>query len=592
MKERRDFLKAASLLPLTVTESIASSANPETPAQQSPGNPAPPAPDVPLPKGAPVQERQFPNYHLLGSPEPNGNLLGGTRPRDWQTTKSELLSALRDAAQPDDPIHNWLNTFRLTFDDRATAIVLGAVSTLKKSAAQPNLVYEPQLYDVSLRGAAGLLDRCLRYRNEMGAFEQGGINAGISYLAFLKIKPLQRNMIIQSSTADVADIEQVTQSNASHRYRDAKGLDKLFDKYHLQGLRIETEGGAAEAELVASKDRLRTRLLERQFHIQVDAQLAQFTRLLTSGSTANFAERYLRMHALLTEDLADAYRKLYSASQGVQQVLGMTTVTPGTGTPVSVDIPPFADAAALKDWVRGLIPPAEGDQRKPDVLDAMVIWTRAVMRELDTRSQYETEFTASIPLSQPWGKNKKVLVSTDVVKTAFGGATPSVTFSLDTDSLPYATLPQYLRVIGVGVTVQHNADDFSPPQYADAYDSTPYQSHDPDPSPKQKTDVKAIEAVKMARLNATVATPPQKLKDLTYMRPTIYLSNVRIQGGGSGDAEAALSFDPGCRNLSPVGSWTITFDPNALEFFASPTQVNDSWVAGLILHLRMRGMSA
>lgn len=599
MNDRRDFLKAASLLPLVVTESIANAAMPREDATP-PGSPVPPSVGkstrATLPNTAPVAEQAFRNYQLLGQPEadPSANLLGTKRPRDWQTTKDELAAALAATANKDDPIHDWLKTFKLSFDDRATAIVLDAVKTLHRTGKNSELRYEPQLYDASLRSASALLDRCLRYRNEMGGFEVAGISAGINYLAFLKSKPLQRNLIIQTSGADLAWIEQVTQAAAGHTYRSAHGVEKALDRYHLEALQIDAEGSAAEAELARAKDRLRTSLLEKQFHIQIDAQLAQLTRLLSSGSSSNYAERYLRMLALLVEDLADAYRKLYSASKGIQQVLGVSTVSPGTGAPVSADIPAFAAADPLRAWVQLMIPTQDGDIHKPDVLDALVIWTRAVMRQLDTRSQYETEFTVSIPLNQPWGPKNSVILPPSAITTAFSGGNPtgSVTFTLTPDALPYpsALVPHNIRVIGVGLTVEHSQDDASPPQFAKTYPSTPFQSKDPDPSDNQKTAVETFEQVKMSRLNAIVNTPSQSVPDVgSYSRPSIYLTNVRIQGGSGGDLEPTLSYDPGCHNLSPFGSWTIIIDPNILVFFQTASAISDSWITGLVLHLRLRG---
>jgi hypothetical protein len=192
MSERRNFLKAASLLPLIASDPEAAAASFQSSNPPPPGDPAPAMAGekaAPLPNPPDVTEKHFPNYHLLGQPDADSNLLGTERPRDWQATKAQLMRELQSAASPDDPIHKWLHTFSRSFDDLASEIVLNSARNVLRDGTPTELKYEPQLYDSSLRSASGLLDRCLRYRNEMGTFELSGVGAGISYLVFLKTKP-------------------------------------------------------------------------------------------------------------------------------------------------------------------------------------------------------------------------------------------------------------------------------------------------------------------------------------------------------------------------------------------------------------------
>jgi len=588
MSERRSFLKAASLLPLGIlantpaamadTEVSSTSSNAQEESGESRDHPLPPPPPQP-----PIQEQPFSDYHLLGKPDHEANLLGETRPRDWKTTKANLKVALKSAVLQDDPIHDWLKTFEVAFDDRATSIVLEAAKHAYQVAKPTELKYEPQLYDASLRSASVLLDRCLRYRNEMGGFEMAGVGAGVAYLTFVRLKPLQRNFLIHSNSADLAKIEQTTEAIVGHRYRQIWGIDKLFERRQLQAKEAEADGSAEEAARAEVKDNFLSALLQKQFHFQIDAQLAQFTRLLSPGSSSNFAERYLRMVAMLTEDLSDAYCKLFSASKGVQQVLNLSAVTVAMGSPINVDIPLFNTNVQVSAWVDQIVPSPGGSQRKPDILDALVLWARAVMRELDTSGQYESEFTVAIPLCQPWGKNNPPILSSTDISAAFVGAsaTGKLKFTLPNNSLPVAAVPSNIRVIGIGLTVEYSPDDASPVQYTPGF---------PAASSAQPAVVEKFETLKMARLNATVATPLQTLQGGgTYSRPQVFLPNVRIQGGNGGDLEPVLSYDPACRGLNPFGSWTISMDKNAIAFFATTTQQTDTQITGLILYLRLRG---
>src|ERR1700722_10729501 len=324
MNERRNFLKAASLLPLGVLSAAPAgmaAVEPSSIFSESDVDSGAVAPPIPPPPQPPIQEQPFTEYHLLGKPNHDANLFGDLSPKDWKTTKQGLEEALKAAAHADDPIHEWLKTFKVTFDDRATGIVLEAGKYVHRTSLAAELRYEPQLYDVSLRAASGLLDRCLSYRNEMGSFEVAGVSAGIGYLAFLKLKPLQRNFLIRSNSADLAKIEQTTEAIVGHKYRQVGGINRLFEKRQLQAKEAEADGSAEEAALAEVKDNFLSMLLQKQFHFQVDAQLAQLTRLLSTGASSNVAERYLRMLAMLTEDLSDAYCRLYSASKGVQTLL-------------------------------------------------------------------------------------------------------------------------------------------------------------------------------------------------------------------------------------------------------------------------------
>jgi len=592
MNERRTFLQ--TLIPLGFALAGSAQASPQEGGDEMiPPEQAYP-PSTPQEEPPPPQELPFSDYHLTGTPDRDGNLMG-TAPRtpNWDQNKVRVENELQRLAA-DDPITDWIKTFLPMFSERATAIVLNAVSTLYRTDKPAELRYEPELYDAMLRSAAVQLDRCLRYRNEMGGYEIMGIGAGVAYLTFLKIKPLQRNLIRQSSLADIDEIVKNTEERTRQIYADAHGLGRVFEKYQLLGLRAESRGEAIEAGHSELKEKLRTSLLERQFNIQTDAQLVEFTRLLTPGSAANYAERYLRLLTYLTEDLTDAYCKLYSASVGIQQVLQlMGSVQSGDGTAVPIGIPKFADASGVANWIQSVAP--SGELRQPDVLDGLVLWSRAIMRELDRRSQYESEFTVAIPLSQPAGSRKSPLVTISQVQSG------TVSFSLDSTVLPFASLPSALRVVGVGLSVERGSDDASPLQYTSGFPHTPSNpvvavgqtpAASQEPTPAQVTAAQVFEGVRMARLNATVTSPPQQYPGAInkYQRPPILLPSIRIQGGAGGDLEPRLSFSSACHNIVPfTGQWTIQMDPNAIEYYQSNGTIPANWVAGLIFYLRLRG---
>jgi hypothetical protein len=603
MDARRTFLRNISLLPLGVLNASPAIHNVDAALNVDNSEISQTPKMSELPQTPSPQEQPFTDYHLLGHADDEANLLGrGARPTNWREAKGRLFAELPNVAKADDPIHEWVKTFASSFDERATAIVLNSVSFMYRPAKPSELRYEPELYDVSLRSAAVQLDRCLRFRNEMGGYEISGINAGIGYLAFLKTKPIQRNLISMLSSADLEKLANAVEQRTSDIYAHAHGIGRIFEKYPLLGLRSEAEGAATESGLAEKKDRLRTNLLERQFNIQTDAQLAEFTRFLTPGSASNFAERYLRILAYVTDDLADIYRKLYSAAKGAQQVLQINTI-PAASSMIPVDIPLFADDAGVSSWVQKLIPTIAGHQRQPDVLDALVLWSRAMMRELDRRSQYESEFTLAIPLNQPAGKRGAPLLTNADMKTAFGHANPTglVSFGIDATLLPFG-LGNDLRVIAVGLSVERSQDDANPVQYTPGFaNPTPKPiaavgqtpQYDANPPAAQVNSVRDFEAPRLGRLNATIVSPQQTTPGGSYyQRPSVCVPNVRIQGGTSGDLEPVLSYDLACRNLLPFGKWAVQLDPKVIEYYQSDAPINDTWITGLVLYLRLRATAS
>jgi hypothetical protein len=219
---------------------------------------------------------------------------------------------------------------------------------------------------------------------------------------------------------------------------------------------------------------------------------------------------------------------------------------------------------------------------------------------LDEHAQFESETTISIPLTQPWGTKGVVHVSPSEIASAFGGASPSgsVKFTISADSLSLFSSATGIRVTGIGLAVESSPDAASPVQFAQNFPHTPTnpppkQGETPPPNPEPTQDqvnfTRNFESLRLARLNATISSPGQAMADGTpYTRPPMFLSNVRIYGGSSGDQEATLSYDPPIRGLNPLGDWSVKFDPNVVAFYQSAAAITDAWVTGLVLHLRVR----
>jgi hypothetical protein len=607
MDDRRTFLANASILPAVLVATAARALPAQTSSVNDETKPIPAPSSAPLtPPGAGAAGDQMPYINdpeapqaLPMSPDKIGSktrqhLLDDHNPVNWRDSKHQLGIALQ-AVDASDPVIAWLKTFDESFDALSTRAVIAGAATIGRPGSKLELRYEPQLFEAWLKSASALLDRCLEYRREMGGFEIAGVKAAFEYLSFLHTNPLQRHLMKLGNQADVADIQQRSQNNAAHKYAEAIALEKV-----ARGHALESDGASKAAGLTKAKEQLRTEIQAQQFDINTETQLAQFTRFLTAGSSSNYAERYLRLQMMLMEDLADAYCKLYCAAQGVIAVLGLKSIAISGKPSVDVAIPAFVGAtaqAAVAKWVASVVPD-QGAQRSPDVVDALVLWTRAMLRELERSAQYESEVTVSIPLTQPCGSRTAPILTTAQVTTAFGGTTAktnSISFTLAADALPFSATLDRLRVIGVGVSVVHDIADAVPVEYSPAF---PVVTNIAQAGAVQASQVGAAESFvtpKLVRLNGMVTSPPQVLASgANYKRPPILLPNVRIQGGFSGDTECALSGDSACRNLNPLGTWSIALDRNAIAWYGATAgaAATCNWVTGLILHLRIRTLAS
>jgi hypothetical protein len=596
MTDRRQFLQNAGNLPaaMLVTAAGASEVGAATATNVDIKDSKAQLPPPKIAGALAEQEKNPPSADTLGAAS-RENLLDSKYQMNWRDAKRSLAKALAVKLPATDPIANWLTVFSDSFDTISAAVVTKASSSINRPGSTTELCYEPQLFEGCLRGASTLLDRCLTYRREMGEFEVSGVKAALDYLTFVHVNPIQRSLMKLANDSDVAGIQQDYQDKAQMSYASSGQEQQI-----AQGHAFESGGAATAASVTALKENLKAKFARRQFDLTIEAQLAQFTRYVTPGSASNMAERYLRLRALLEEDLADAYRKLYCAAIGIAAVLGVTSVNlASSGAPVNTAIPLFAGAnatSALNTWIQQFVPNPKG-QRAPDVVDALVLWTRAVLRELDRRDQYESDVTISIPLSVPCGSRTTPILPSTVVQAAIKatkGKAAQLPFALAADALPFAATLAALRVIGIGLSLVHSIDDAVPLEYTNDF---PPGTTPPNPAATHGQQVPVARNYmepKWARFNAVVQTPDQNVQPVgTYKRPPVLLANVRLEGGTSGDLEPSPTLDPCSHNISPFGSWTVALDLKDVVWYPNDggPQPIANFINGLILHLRLRGQA-
>jgi hypothetical protein len=533
--------------------------------------------------------------------------------------KELMFQRLRDPAlglAADDPMPTWAETFSSTFDRRARRIVVDTAAAL----ADPTQFgpgrdppYTTHLYDVWLRSAAGLLDRCLAYRREMGQYEVQGIYTAINYVHFATSGDIANSLLEVGDLSEVEHIRQASSNKAARKFAEAWDVAPL-----AKGEAIQSDGAARVAAMMTGKESDKKIFLGMAFNAAAEVQLAKFAASVTPGSATNWAERYLRLLALLKDDLGEAFMKCYCAGLGVAQVLEDTTVR-GLHGDISVVLP--LEEKGIDAWMRDVLPHQGGDGastlrvddvnsnvlndpkiRRIDVLDALVIWVRALMRHLDRVSQYESEVTVSIPLNALSGVSKSPILPNDFIATAKAklplrdaelGIPASdalrFDFKLTEKHLPTQVAWARLRVIGVGLSLNPAMNRAVPINYADA-DLVDPKGH--------LNQAVGFQEPRLDRFNAVIHTPEQQFentgKKYKYRRPAVVLANVRMQGGANGDLEPMIVSDASIRGTKFTDSnWTIRLDLREIPWFSTVErgqQGADQLIRGFILHLRIRGI--
>jgi hypothetical protein len=546
--------------------------------------------------------------------------LGDPPPTTWPEVKARLEDAFRNEryrhSRVVSGIADWLSTWDRGFGAIAADFVCTAGSALSitSDTGELRFRYDPHSFEALLMSASGLLDRSLSYRREMAEFETSGVKVALDYLAFVYLRPTV-DAIDQCGLQDV----RATKLAASQTSAAEKFLNGGAGNPVALGMAQQATGSAGDYQDLAASETERRTLLSEKSQLLQQAQDAMFSRYLAIGSASNFAERYLRMTTLLAEDIAEAYQKLFAASCGINTVLGISFIDG-----VDMYLPRFdkksVDDGTLDIWLTRIVPSAS-NQRRPDVLDGLVIWTRAVMREIERVSQFETEDIFSLPLNQwNWGDSSHKILKTDDIESSSRTGRILLNFVLQRSDLPFFSVCDRARITGLGLSITGVLADGIPLQYCKDFDTYPPPS-DANQDQKQKEDnqSQAINEslIRRAKFNAFV-TPPDFQFDKrfspdgqadSYSRVPAYLGDVRIEGGDSGFVTANLCTDSVSRNITidltlnqPTGDWQIDVNtytaiwaPLDYTRISNPGQPNlppneplRLEVTGLILYLRIR----
>ncbi len=367
----------------------------------------------------------------------------------------------------------WLDAF-------TDSAVVQAIELIKLKLENP---YEPLLLETMLKEASEALDRCLALRREAYELEIAAVKAAADYQLFLDLDPTDAELDTIALAIPRLQGEQSGYHKASMSY-----TDKGFQGHD------ETLSSSAQDDLDAA--RKRQALLTRRRDTRKQYEKDYDSRHTTAGNAHNFGERMRRIVPLLADDLQEAYEKLLAAHTGIQTIYNQ-------------DFP---------------LPALDGE----GAVDALVMWTREIIRFLDIEKQQEVSYDLVVPLTQKWGSSQAAILPYDALRKCIDNPDRQKTISFELGDVFPSQDRVRLRAIGL------------------AFGSAPVG-----------TDFGSTDRLGYWRLRATIHTPKQPKVTQPgsfYQRPPVVFGNVSLH---SHAVPMAISSGPECRNLDPRGTWTI-----------------------------------
>ncbi|MBV4491595.1 hypothetical protein [Pseudomonas oryzicola] len=522
--------------------------------------------------------------------------LFANKTNSWNDVKKHIKEEFDNLGE--NQISFWLSTFDRPFEEFANQVVAKAASSILTGFRESNLrpPYEPHLFESLIKSCAPLLDRCLASKRDMAELEIAGIKVALDYLSYRKLRPITDELEMCALQDKRANNMHDAMEKAAQAYTaKPPGLDTPV----ANGLREQALGSAADYEELKLIEERRRNLIKNKGAITDDMQTAMFSRYTTPGNAQNFAERYTRARRLFQEDLSESYRKIYSACLGARQCFRIHKFP-------KIDVPLFEDYPSVGIWCSQFA--NFGDYFASDILDALVLWTRDTMRDLERIAQYESEDTITLPLNQYWLSDlypdPNQPLSSSLIKQSMDAVTGNgqVSFYLIPQMLPFHEKYDVIRLIGVGISVSGYEHLLTPFTYHKQLSgSWPIEIKTERDFNSRKAEVEKaakFSATEMnKKFNAIISFPNLMVGEIfSYERLPMIYNNL---GYERGDNSVEIKIDPACRNVKPFeGLWKIEIDKRALIHFGwdsgdpqDPTHnlsMTRNTINGLFLHLRLR----
>ncbi len=408
------------------------------------------------------------------------------------------------------------NALRQSLDEQLRSVVKRIEGEFTLGSPLP---YEPALVEPLLGDVAALLDRCAAYQREASELEIKWVQHQLESQLAGKLSELDLDLALAST-----GLASAMAARAAYAATQAE-FSRAQDDALAPGFAKEAEGASSVAGKVVDAAGLRESLLKERTNQVRDYQTKLDARHTESGGAHNYLERHERIAALMFEDFEEAYRKAKCAVIGLRAIFGL------------------ADAEAQIGDLTAATPAGP--------VFSLILWTRRMMRKIESFSETEVEYDLVVPLLQPIKDTAKGLINTDEYKAAMkDGGSGTLNFSLPAD---FFQNQSRLRLKGIGVS-------FTGPDLGNANASA-------------------------GRALVAVFPPPQELiQGQQRRRPPVLLGGVLPFG-----AHTALLRSEGLavHNLKPAGDWRIVVHPLLLTRDTTAAKRSDATVTDLRLHLSL-----
>jgi hypothetical protein len=342
---------------------------------------------------------------------------------------------------------------------------------------------------------------------------------------------LTNKCLIYRRDAQDLEIQAVRSAAEFEKFFELLSLNEESEKFALSinRLRAEVEGALAAAQQYREDGSALTQGLARDASgratagtIAVNDALLQEQRISAKWKTMerfehdaqqrffepdgshNFADRLRRIVRFLAEDLQEAICKAEACFRGIRGLFDR-----------NFEVPDVLDQGSI---------------------DSLAVELRAASRFLQAESMADSDYELVIPFAQPWiessGQVRSLADREQVVAALLGG--PPLVVDL-TDVFQGQELVR-LRTVGLSFASELATDILNAAQ---------------------------VTQVSAHRLRAMLLLPPQSFGGGFSVRPPILFGNVAAY---SGTAPLASYSGASVNNVSPKGSWTISFSPNAVYF--------------------------
>ncbi len=245
------------------------------------------------------------------------------------------------------------------------------------AAETARLSHNPRLVEPLMGEIATLLDRCLSYREEAANLEINGIAAALGRMVANGVRDIDRKMIVADASPEVAALLAANFVTAADQFRrDGTPLGK--------GTAIEIAAQGAGNDKTSASEAERRSLAASRLSFTQKIQNQLQARYDVPGNAHNYAERHVRKRALFLSDIQAAYERAMAVAVGAKDLFGFNEPLP--------------------------VP-------TPNVLDALVLWSKLAMRAATRVAETEIEFTKDIAVTVPTGSAPIALDTTN----AFAG---------------------------------------------------------------------------------------------------------------------------------------------------------------------------